>query len=225
MQPIDKVGPNADREGRTGAEALFRTHAAFVVGFLRRLGTPAEELDDQVQEVFLIAHRKGGYVAGAGQPRTWLAAIALRIARNGHGVRSRRREKQGDYDLALIESPARDPAEMLELRKSIERVQRALDTLDIEHRAVFVLREIDGEACDSIAALFNVPIGTVYSRLHYARKRFLEAYGEHVTQPPRLLDDPQVAPELRNDLRAAASAEANYDLNSGWLALRAAIVG
>ncbi len=54
--------------------------AGFVAGFLRRLGVEAPELDDAVQEVFLTAHRRGGFVAGAAQPTTWLAEIALRVA-------------------------------------------------------------------------------------------------------------------------------------------------
>jgi RNA polymerase sigma-70 factor (ECF subfamily) len=176
--------PKADTgEGRIGTETLFRAHAAFVAGFLYRLGIPQADVDDLVQEVFLIAHRKGGYVPGAGQPRTWLGAIALRVARSGHRSRNRRRES-GDDGLALFEAQGKDPAEALELRNSIERVQRALDTLDLEHRAAFVLYEIEGEACENIAAAFDVPIGTVYSRLHHARKRFLEAYGARDSAAP-----------------------------------------
>lgn len=183
-QVHDGVRKAETGEGRIGAEALFRAHAAFVAGFLHRLGTPQADVDDLVQEVFLIAHRKGGYVPGAGQPRTWLGAIALLVARSGHRSRNRRREN-GDEGLALFEATGKDPAEALELRNSIERVQRALDTLDLEHRAAFVLYEIEGEACDNIAAAFDVPIGTVYSRLHHARKRFLEAYGEQDSAAPR----------------------------------------
>ena len=71
-----------------------------------------------------------------------------------------------------------DPGEALELRRALERVQRALDTLDIDHRATFVLYELEGQSCEAIAASFGVPIGTVYSRLHHARKRFTGAYAE-----------------------------------------------
>jgi RNA polymerase sigma-70 factor, ECF subfamily len=162
-------------DGRLNAQALFRAHASFVAAFLLRLGTPRSEVDDLVQEVFLVAHRKGGYVPGEGQPRTWLAAIAVRVARAGHRARARVRETVDEQ--ALEAAPAgSDPADAVEARKALARVQRALDTLDVEHRAAFVLYELEGESCESIAGAFGVPTGTVYSRLHHARKRFLSAY-------------------------------------------------
>ena len=61
-------------------EALFRSHAPFVARFLFRLGVAAEELDDVVQEVFLVVHRNGGYVAGQATRVTYLANIAVRAA-------------------------------------------------------------------------------------------------------------------------------------------------
>lgn len=164
--------------GPMDAEALFRAHASFIAAFLRRLGTPPSEVDDLVQEVFLVAHRKGGYVPGAGQPRTWLAAIAVFVARSNRRSRSRRHEHPDESTLESTVTEARDPEEALETRKSVERVQRALHTLDLEHRAAFVLYEIEGESCDAIAASFDVPVGTIYSRLHHARRRFQEAYAK-----------------------------------------------
>jgi RNA polymerase sigma-70 factor, ECF subfamily len=182
-------GRALESDGRLDAQALFLAHAPFVASFLHRLGTPHADVDDLVQEVFLVAHRKGGYVPGAALPRTWLAAIAVRIARASHRVRSRRGEAGDDAALQLA-VPGAGPDEMLEARRSLARVQRALDALDIEHRAAFVLFEIEGESCDSIASSFEVPVGTVYSRLHHARKRFLDAYaalapGDRAPATPR----------------------------------------
>jgi RNA polymerase sigma-70 factor, ECF subfamily len=165
------------REGRLDAEALFRAHAVFVASFLQRLGSAASEIDDMVQEVFLVAHRKGGYVPGAGQPRTWLAAIALRVASTYRRARGRRREHHDDDALNRV-SAAGDPETSADARVSLARVQRALEGLDLEHRATFVLYELDGESCESIAVAFGIPVGTVYSRLHHARRRFLAAHAE-----------------------------------------------
>jgi RNA polymerase sigma-70 factor (ECF subfamily) len=181
---VTSGGHRQAEEGRIDAEALFRAHAAFVAAFLHRLGTPSAEVDDLVQEVFLVAHRKGGYVPGAGQPRTWLAAIALRVASSGRRSRSRRREDRDDGALDAMVSGARDPAEALEIRKALERVQQALDSLDLDHRAAFVLYEIEGEACEAIASSFGVPVGTIYSRLHHARRRFLDAYAALTRDDP-----------------------------------------
>jgi RNA polymerase sigma-70 factor, ECF subfamily len=162
-------------EGRLDAQALFRAHAPFVASFLHRLGTPRDDVDDLVQEVFLVVHRKGGYVPGPARPRTWLAAIAVRVGQAGHRVRTRRREGPDERALGAAVS-SYDPAATLEQRRALARVQSALDTLDLEHRAAFVLYELEGDSCESIASSFAVPIGTVYSRLHHARRRFLDAY-------------------------------------------------
>jgi RNA polymerase sigma-70 factor, ECF subfamily len=163
-------------DGRVDAAALFRAHAQFVAAFLRRLGTPQSDLDDRVQEVFLVVHRKGGYVPGAGQPRTWLAAIALRVASSGRRSVARRREAPEAAGPRAEASTGPDPDDALEARRALVRVQQALETLDLEHRAAFVLYELDGEACSEIALSFGVPVGTIYSRLHHARRRFLERY-------------------------------------------------
>ena len=132
----------------------------------------------------MVAHRKGGYTPGAGQPRTWLGAIAVRVASSGRRARGRRREDRDDASLEAKPSDARDPSETLEIRKSLERVQQALDSLDLEHRAAFVLYEIEGEACEAIASSFGVPVGTIYSRLHHARRRFLDAYAALTRDDP-----------------------------------------
>jgi RNA polymerase sigma-70 factor (ECF subfamily) len=160
---------------RIDAEALFREHAGYVASFAHRLGVPRDDVHDLVQEVFLVAHRKGGYEQGAAQPRTWLCAIAVRLARKSHRERARRDPSDTPY---IETAPAfeQSPSARLETQRSLELVQRALDTLDIEHRAAFVLYEVERESCESIAAALEVPVGTVYSRLHNGRKRFLAAY-------------------------------------------------
>jgi RNA polymerase sigma-70 factor, ECF subfamily len=169
---VDRAPPS---QGPIGVQALFRAHAVFVASFLRRLGTPHSEVDDLVQEVFLVAHRKGGYVPGAGQPRTWLASIALRVSSTNKRTRRRRREELSDEVLhAAVASD--DVGRTIEARASLLRVQQALNTLDLDHCAAFVLYEFEGESCESIARSLDVPIGTVYSRLHHARRRFIDAY-------------------------------------------------
>jgi RNA polymerase sigma-70 factor (ECF subfamily) len=162
LQPID-------------AEALFRAHAPFVASFLRHMGTLESDLDDNLQDVFVLAHRKGGYQPGPAAPRTWLASLAIRVvvARRRAGAR----RPLASTEVDRIADGGRGPADLLETRRSLERVQAALENLSVEHRATFILFEIEGESCESIAAMWDVPLGTVYSRLHHARKRFVEAHG------------------------------------------------
>src|SRR5688500_11650454 len=128
---------------RIGVEALFRAHAPFVATFLRRMGTPQHEIDDLVQEVLVVAHRKGGYVRGPAQPRSGLGAIAVRVAQAGH--RARRRSETPDSRAVDYLSTSDDSGARIDAQRSIARVERALDALPIEQRAAFVLFEIEGE--------------------------------------------------------------------------------
>lgn len=158
------------------AGELFRRHASFVANFLARLGVDRAELDDVVQEVFMVAHRRGGFCPGPARPTTWLADIALKV--NANRVRKRRRAPVRAQDDA-VERAADDrvsPAEAVDHRRSIDRVQQALDALDPDRRAVLVLFELEGESCESIAAGLGIPVGTVYSRLHTARRKFRKAH-------------------------------------------------
>ena len=72
------------------AAALFNEHGAFVARFLRILGVRADELDDLVQDVFLIVHRKGGFEPRTAKATTYLAQIALHVARDQRRMRQRR---------------------------------------------------------------------------------------------------------------------------------------
>ncbi len=159
---------------RISVEALFRAHARFVATFLHRLGAPRTELEDLVQEVFVVAHRKGGYESGPAQPRSWLGAIALRVAQTGRRTLSRTESPDSPAAGRLFTQP--DFVERIDTRRSLSRVERALESLPLEQRAAFVLFEVEGESCESIAAVWGVPVGTVYSRLHHARRKFMQVY-------------------------------------------------
>lgn len=131
-----------------------------------------------MQEVFLVAHRQGGFTPGEAKPTTWLAEIAVRAWANKK--RSARRKPTEPIEDV---TGSGDPESAAETQRSLARVQRCLDDLDLDHRSVFVLFELEGESCDAIARAMGVPIGTVYRRLHTARARFRDAYrkleGDH----------------------------------------------
>ncbi|MCA9689195.1 MAG: sigma-70 family RNA polymerase sigma factor [Myxococcales bacterium] len=171
-----EIDASADSPPRVDAASLFRAHARFVASFLARLGAASGEIEDLVQEVFLVAHRRGGFLPGAARPTTWLAEIALRV-HGAHRRKRRRRPEAPDTErIADTPSSGRTPGQHAEQREALARVQRALEAIDEPRRAVFILFELAGESCDAIAAGLAIPIGTVYSRLHKARKLFREAY-------------------------------------------------
>ncbi len=171
---------------------MFREYAAFVANFAARLGVSRAELDDVVQDVFLVAHRRGGFTPGPAKPTTWLAEIALRVVSSRRRRLRRSREEPDGDAIAAAEARRGSPGEQAEANESLRRVQQALDVLDEGKRAVFILFELEGESCEAIAAGLGIPIGTVYSRLHNARKQFMEAYARLVDAPVRPLRTSQV---------------------------------
>jgi RNA polymerase sigma-70 factor (ECF subfamily) len=156
--------------------ALFRLYAGFVASFLYRQGGRGADIDDMVQEVFLTAHRRGGYRAGVASPTTFLAHIALEAnlkRRRGEGRWQRSHTDEAGN--ATVGRGPSDPAQALAAREAARRLQSALERMDHGHRAVFILFELEGESCDSIAAGLQLPVGTVHSRLHSARRAFRES--------------------------------------------------
>ncbi len=162
-----------DRYIESGTEALFRAHADFVARFVVRLGVAANDVDDVVQEVFLVAHHQPPFDSRRGaRSTTYLGAIAMRAASSYRRRQSRiaRRETPLD-EPRCVADPSMDPARAVELSDNLRALQSALDRLDEESRGIFILFELEGESCRAIAEAFQLPIGTVYSRLHTARAR------------------------------------------------------
>ncbi|MFO0618621.1 MAG: RNA polymerase sigma factor [Polyangiaceae bacterium] len=179
-RPLDggdeRASPAPAVKARVSAEALFRAHARFVASFVFRLGVDRESVDDVVQEVFLTAHRRGGFEEGPARPTTWLAEIALRVVSTHRRSDRRRRVHPDEAALNAAISDADRPDETAEHRSSLRVVERALGAIDVDKRAVFILFEIEGASTEDIAAGLGIPLGTVYSRLHTARKEFQKAY-------------------------------------------------
>jgi RNA polymerase sigma-70 factor (ECF subfamily) len=163
------------REKRLSAEDLFRQHARFVARFLVRLGVHHEDLDDVVQEVFLVVHAQGGYVPGPAKPTSYLGSIALRAASTQRRRRNMARGRESSDDLTQLHSADRDPQENLERRDAVRDFEIALASLSPVLRATLLLADQEGESCTSIAASMDVPLGTVYWRLHQARRAFKRA--------------------------------------------------
>jgi RNA polymerase sigma-70 factor (ECF subfamily) len=156
-------------------EELFRAHAPFVARFLFRLGVRPDAIEDTVQEVFLVVLRQGGYRPGAASPTTYLGNIALHAATAYRRKEKARHTREGDALVDSIVWTGRDPVHVLETTEDLRRLQAALDRLEPDLRSTLILAELEGETCPAIAAAMGVPVGTVYWRLHRARKKFQHA--------------------------------------------------
>lgn len=129
------------------------------------------EAEDIVQEAFLQAYLKLDSFQRHSAFYTWL----YRIAFNNSASRRRKKRIESSVDRSRElagEEPAADgdaPGDSLERREQAAQVRAALGQLSDEHRAILVLREIDGCDYEAIAEALDINIGTVRSRLHRAR--------------------------------------------------------
>jgi RNA polymerase sigma-70 factor (ECF subfamily) len=151
---------------------IFLEHAPFVWRALKRLGVHWADADDVCQEVFLVAFRKLATFDGSSSMRTWLYGIAIRVASESRRRVSRRREEVTDR-LPEESTPALQ-AEAIERRQAIELVDRALEHLDADKRAVFVLYELEEVPMAEVAMALGCPLQTAYSR-HRAARKIVEA--------------------------------------------------
>jgi RNA polymerase sigma-70 factor (ECF subfamily) len=154
---------------------LFRRHAPFVARFILRMGAPRADLDDLMQEVFLIAHRNGGYDPGPAKPTTYLASIAFRLVHTERRKRKVRAFVQSDDEQVSRARGTSNPEQAAVHRQDLEKLSEALATLDDDKRAVFILADVQGESIVSIAAGLGIPTDTAHSRLRAARRLFREA--------------------------------------------------
>jgi RNA polymerase sigma-70 factor (ECF subfamily) len=152
--------------------AVYRSHAQFVWMSLQRLGVRPADLDDVAQDVFVVVHRRLRTFDGTARMTTWLFGICMRVAAN---YRRRRRWSLevlwGGMDDERSPAHAARADDVLVHREERELAERVLSRLDVERRATFVMFEIESLSCQEIAELMDVPLGTVYSRLHSARRQ------------------------------------------------------
>jgi RNA polymerase sigma-70 factor (ECF subfamily) len=150
--------------------ALYDAHFEFVFRVSRRLGSPDSELDDVVQETFLVAFRRLDQFQ-SGRFSTWLFRIASNVASARHR-RRRVREAFATLFGPREEPTARGPDEDYEAREAREHVSRVLSRMAPKKREVFALFELEGLSGEEVAERVGCKVDTVWTRLHYARQDF-----------------------------------------------------
>src|SRR5690606_39303055 len=119
---------------------VYEEHFDFVWRSARRMGVAGAAVDDVVQEVFLVAHRRLADFEGRSSVRTWLFGILMRVVSD---YRRTVRRKGGLAPLpeGLASDERACPAERTEQREAVRLLHRLLESLDDDKRAVFVLAE------------------------------------------------------------------------------------
>lgn len=165
-------------DDRTAHEELYHRFRRQVAGNLYRVIGDRTDLDDLVQEVFVIAFRGLEKFRGDARLSTWLYRICVNVALGRIRTRKRRPATFGVADLdaalpdpSLVERPE-TPEKSLERRQDRERVYKALESLAPKKRIVLYLHEIEGLDLKEIAYLVDSNPVTVRTRLFYARRDF-----------------------------------------------------
>jgi RNA polymerase sigma-70 factor (ECF subfamily) len=158
-EPVQSHTPHTTRQ-------LFEAYAGFVLRTVRRLGVSASDTEDVAQEVFMIVHRRIADLQAEVNPRSWLFGIARRVVAN-YLRKTRRLREDTTSDIAPV--AVGDPAQALQLTREREVLERAMNRLDDDKRAVFVLIELEGLTMQEVATMVGCPVHTAYSRLYAAR--------------------------------------------------------
>lgn len=149
--------------------ALYDRHGAAVRRVLARLGVEAADVDDLAQETFLEVVRCAGAFDGRESARPWLLGLAVH--------RARRRRRSIATLVRHVTAWAREPApepptpeDDARGAQAAEQARRALAGLSEKKREVFTLVVLEGLPGEQVARLLGIPLATVWTRLHHARR-------------------------------------------------------
>jgi RNA polymerase sigma-70 factor (ECF subfamily) len=182
---IDTAGANtAPPEGVRDArpalsfDVVYEAHFPFVWRTVRRLGIPENAVDDVVQDVFLVVHRRLSMCGAAESIRAWLFSITRRVVRNARRSLHRKPAHLGgparstcDVD-AVASASALSPHDAAIKAEALRTVHSILDAMPDERREVFVLADLEQMNVTDIARAVGANVNTVYARLRAARADF-----------------------------------------------------
>lgn len=187
--PSDVELVNRAREGDYSAyEELIRRYQRRVYSLVYNMTSHKEDAEDLVQEVFVKAYRSLDGFKGDSSFYTWIYRIAINRTIN---FLKKRKRKAGDMSLddmdqaverdpAFVELRAREsPVRDVTLTELQKKLNTALQALSEKHRTVVVLHDIQGMPHEDIARVMKCSVGTVRSRLFYARQHLQRELAEY----------------------------------------------
>lgn len=173
MSPAVRPKPPAAPAAPVDFRALYESEFPYVWNSLRRLGVAPAHIEDVAHDVFVTAWKRLGDFDRSRPIRPWLFGIAFRVASDFRKRASNQREISGEtFD---TEDDAQRPDAHVEQNQARALVVKALASIPMERRGVFVMHELDGHAIPHVAEALGIPLNTAYSRLRLARADFAQA--------------------------------------------------
>jgi RNA polymerase sigma-70 factor (ECF subfamily) len=155
---------------------LVRLHFPGVVRVVYRLCGDTRLAEDMAQEAFLRAWTNLTSFHAQSSLRNWIYRIAVNATLDV--LRRKSEEPLEDDEVQLLSDQAESPETAMIEKERAAQVQKALQSLPDASRSVLVLREYGGLSYQEIASVLDVPVGTIMSRLNYARNRLRELLKE-----------------------------------------------
>ena len=153
------------------ATEMFREHGRYAFRLLRRLGVHEADVDDVLQEVFVVVHRKLSEFDPTRSRRAWVYGICVRLAASHRRTRRNRRELPVEQESEPMDDAA-TPLELVEARKKLAFLDSMLAELPDPKREVFVLHVIEELPMHEVAEALGCPLHTAYTRFYAAKKLF-----------------------------------------------------
>ena len=163
-------------------DSVYAEYFDFVWRSTRGLGISEALVDDVVQDVFIIVHRKLPEFEERGSLRSWLYGITRRVCKD-HRRSAMRRGTQLELDPERERSDGQDPHEHAAQRQALRAIESFADGLDEEHRDIFFLALIEGLPTVEVADTLGINANTTYSRVRTLRRN-LTAHLESAMQNP-----------------------------------------
>jgi RNA polymerase sigma-70 factor (ECF subfamily) len=162
-----------------GVEGIYERHFDFVWRNARRMGVREEDLDDAVQDVFVVVHRRIAEFEQRSSVETWLFSILLRVVQHYRRSKARRLARltallhftSGDAE----PEPREGALELLTRHEQAALLHRLLGDIDDGKRAVFILIELEQRSAPEVAEALGMNVNTVYSRVRAARQELERA--------------------------------------------------
>ncbi len=159
-----------------GLDDVFRRYSPYVAAIALRLLGRDDEVDDVVQDVFLEAVRGIHSIRDAGAVKGWLATVTVRVVRRRLRMR-RLKAMFGFDDVTYIDEPVA-PGASADQRALLSRVYGVLDHMAVEPRIAWVLRHIEGEKLEDVAALTGCSLATAKRRIFVAQSAIEEVFSD-----------------------------------------------
>ncbi len=173
LHPLARTETANDATHTWTPAALYERYFDYVWRNARRMGVREEDLDDAVQDVFVVVHRRLGEFEQRSSVETWLFSILLRVVQHYRRSKARRLARLaallhfGGSDATPQPTPG--ALEILTQKEQASLLHRLLSELDDGKRAVFILIELEQRSAPEVAEALGINVNTVYSRLRVAR--------------------------------------------------------